>query len=828
MWRFLLLLCFSSLFVTRSFAQFEQWKFTRIDASDGLSDNSVQHILQLPDGRLAVTTAGNINLYDGSQFKYIHGNDSCVRRLEDYNGAYHVYADYEERLWVKDWYRVRCFDLVHLKYISDIDSLIASKGVEASKVTDLFVDSESEIWYITSDSIIRCGERQTRISWPKNVGHLQDVDVHDGRAYLFFSDSYLICYSLSDGRELYRKQAIADGNELFKNTSLVIKANGVFYQLRTGDQSVCLSFDPVSREWRELLRVPYTLHTLISFSKNDILITSSEHLWHIDASSAVSKPVLSINVNGKKKDTSCFNTIFKDLQGGIWIGTYDGGLFYAHESQFRFKSARFLSELGLSSDSVDVVSRFSQTSEEGSFNCRLTDSQGYEWAGTSDGLLMRRSKADVWQAIHSEDGLTNNYIHSLAEDRKGNVWVGTSYGINCVKTDAENVSIKSYTETDGTLVGPYRTGKAMLMPSGQMLFQGRDGYTMFHPDSLQLATPLKRPMLIGVSVNGERLKHGSRLMQKSEAYTNEFVFSHNENSISFDISALNFVHPHHTLFRYRIFKPGKEEQNEWTVKKANETGGMVDSKGALHLTLLRILPGSYTLQVQSSIGDSSSDILELRFRVNPPCWQTPLARILFVVLILLVITASFISYTRISRARMRRRHKEEILLMRIHNLIERCKEYEESVKCRVPSENMEYDCKENLAVKDISENAEQDNGDNATDRCISEEDSEFIRQAIELVEKNIDTRGYTVEQLSRDLCMERTGLYKKMTTLLDKSPSLFIRGIRLQHAASLLKEGKLSVAEIAERTGFSSSSHLSRCFQEEWGCTPKGFKELRS
>ena len=70
MWRFLLLLCFSSLFVTRSFAQFEQWKFTRIDASDGLSDNSVQHILQLPDGRLAVTTAGNINLYDGSQFKY--------------------------------------------------------------------------------------------------------------------------------------------------------------------------------------------------------------------------------------------------------------------------------------------------------------------------------------------------------------------------------------------------------------------------------------------------------------------------------------------------------------------------------------------------------------------------------------------------------------------------------------------------------------------------------------------------------------------------------------------------------------------------------------
>lgn len=48
--------------------------------------------------------------------------------------------------------------------------------------------------------------------------------------------------------------------------------------------------------------------------------------------------------------------------------------------------------------------------------------------------------------------------------------------------------------------------------------------------------------------------------------------------------------------------------------------------------------------------------------------------------------------------------------------------------------------------------------------------------------------------------MERTGLYRKLVTLLDQSPSLFIRNIRLQRAAQLLAEGKLSVTEIAERT----------------------------
>lgn len=83
--------------------------------------------------------------------------------------------------------------------------------------------------------------------------------------------------------------------------------------------------------------------------------------------------------------------------------------------------------------------------------------------------------------------------------------------------------------------------------------------------------------------------------------------------------------------------------------------------------------------------------------------------------------------------------------------------------------------------------------------------------------------GYSVEQLSRDLCMERTGLYRKLVNLLDQSPSLFIRNIRLQRAAQLLTENELSIAEIAERTGFSSSSYLSKCFQEMYGCRPSEY-----
>lgn len=83
-----------------------------------------------------------------------------------------------------------------------------------------------------------------------------------------------------------------------------------------------------------------------------------------------------------------------------------------------------------------------------------------------------------------------------------------------------------------------------------------------------------------------------------------------------------------------------------------------------------------------------------------------------------------------------------------------------------------------------------------------------------------------MERLAQDLCMDRTGLYKKMTAAIDKTPTAFIRNIRLNHAAQLIREGKLTMNEVAEQTGFSSASYMARCFQEEWGKKPSELREF--
>ena len=186
-------------------AQISDMAFTRMDASDGLNDNRVQHIMQLPDGRMAVTTRGNINLYDGAQFRYIHGSEDCEQELKEYSGAYHVYVDGEDRLWVKNWFKVKCFCLKHDRYINDFDSLYASLGIEDEEITDLFVDSGKHLWVVTPTHIVNT-TTGFRIERKPGDASLQDIERHEGESFLFYSTSEVRGYD-KGGARLYGRSA---------------------------------------------------------------------------------------------------------------------------------------------------------------------------------------------------------------------------------------------------------------------------------------------------------------------------------------------------------------------------------------------------------------------------------------------------------------------------------------------------------------------------------------------------------------------------------------------------------------------------------------------
>ena len=158
------------------------------------------------------------------------------------------------------------------------------------------------------------------------------------------------------------------------------------------------------------------------------------------------------------------------------------------------------------------------------------------------------------------------------------------------------------------------------------------------------------------------------------------------------------------------------------------------------------------------------------------------------------------------RQRLQRRNREAMLLLRIQNLVEQVNQYQHS-------EAM-------VVLGPCSETEQSEEGPEPTPQ-----EKEFMALATQLVEQHLTTPQYGVEQLAADLCMERTGLYKKLTALMQQSPVAFIRSIRLHRAAELLRQGGQTIAEVAERTGFNSTSYFSKCFQKEFGCKPSEYTE---
>ena len=85
--------------------------FLVVNSRQGLSDNCILQMMQLPDGRLAVRTRKGLDIYDGKHFVFVQLCADKMQRLPKYNGQTHLYADNQKRLWVKDYHQVYCVDL---------------------------------------------------------------------------------------------------------------------------------------------------------------------------------------------------------------------------------------------------------------------------------------------------------------------------------------------------------------------------------------------------------------------------------------------------------------------------------------------------------------------------------------------------------------------------------------------------------------------------------------------------------------------------------------------------------------------------------------------
>jgi len=108
---------------------------------------------------------------------------------------------------------------------------------------------------------------------------------------------------------------------------------------------------------------------------------------------------------------------------------------------------------------------------------------------------------------------------------------------------------------------------------------------------------------------------------------------------------------------------------------------------------------------------------------------------------------------------------------------------------------------------------------------LNEMDKQFIHKAICITEEHMSDSDFDIEKFSHKMALSHSQLHRKLKAIIDLPVTGFIRMVRLNKAAQLLKRKSSTISEIAYDVGFNTLPYFNRCFKEQFGKTPTEFAE---
>lgn len=102
-------------------------------------------------------------------------------------------------------------------------------------------------------------------------------------------------------------------------------------------------------------------------------------------------------------------------------------------------------------------------------------------------------------------------------------------------------------------------------------------------------------------------------------------------------------------------------------------------------------------------------------------------------------------------------------------------------------------------------------------------DEKFLKNVLQVIERNMGDSGFRVETLGKELQMDPMAVYRKIKALTGQTAVEFIRTIRLKRAAQLLRQQKLTVSEVTYNVGFNDLQYFRTCFKKLFGVSPSGY-----
>ena len=384
-------------------AQFRSLAFERFTIENGLSNNSINSIVQTQDGFLWIATNDGLNRFDGQNFKIYKHNIFDSSSLPE-NYVVTLLASRDGMLWIGT------LGGGLSKFNSSNESFIRfdSKEIYDDFVQTIFEDHSGIIWFGTKDGGLSKLNSTTNeiISYGKNSPHFKEIP---------------------------------DDNI----TSIIEDENHTLWIGTTN--SGLLQFDPSSEKFQQFSYDPKNPNSIINNgvwnifqeSKTSLLLSTFYGIDRFDLTTQ--KFTHYPNIPTEKQ--SLFETVIRqtiiDKQGRIWVASFDyRGIFLFEKSNAdNFKIIRLQKE----DDNLQSIS-----------NDRIRwifeDQKNNLWIATEDGLNKLPEMKIFFQYRHfplRKTSLGGRIVNNIFENKNNILWVGIGGG-GFDKIDLSNQKISHF------------------------------------------------------------------------------------------------------------------------------------------------------------------------------------------------------------------------------------------------------------------------------------------------------------------------------------------------------------------------------------------------
>lgn len=215
------------------------------------------------------------------------------------------------------------------------------------------------------------------------------------------------------------------------------------------------------------------------------------------------------------------------------------------------------------------------------------------WVAHATGVSVLHIKTDSISYIDDTNGLFDNNVKSIVQDKQGNMWLSTSHGLSCVQMSKDGYVTHNFYGNEGLYNDYFNTFAATLSPQGDVLMGGSDGYTRISPQVMYSNKSRPKLTLSEVTVGGRTVPVDSEVLRL--AYDDYQIVL---RFFTGDLSSAGRV-----LYAYRVKELGKD----WVYTDKNK------------IEFFSLTHGSYTLEVKAV--DENGDwgeVTTLLIKVSPP------------------------------------------------------------------------------------------------------------------------------------------------------------------------------------------------------------------